>query len=164
MVQEGLIDRIARGIYCKRVKTPSGDYVPSKDKLFTKSLIQDGDLVIGYETGFSLMNQIGLITAVPRRKSIATNNYNVPIPNDMEVKVIMPRIPITRDNYKYLQVLDVIDGMDSAPIDAAEPEEIIRQMIVKEDLLPDRLILYARRYYPTKALVKAIDITLGRLE
>ena len=162
--REGVVSRIARGVYCKRIKTPFGDYVPSKDTIYGKWLVLDGDRVIGYETGLSLMNQIGLVSQMPRKKSIATNNYTLPIPKDVGIETQKPRATVNTDNFKYLQILDIIDGMDEAPIDAPAPEEIIRKKTDNAGLLLNRLILYARKFYPAKTLVKTVDVILGGLE
>ena len=162
--REGLVSRITRGVYCKRIKTPFGDYVPSKDMIYGRWLVLDGDRVIGYETGLSLMNQLGLVSQMPRKKWIATNNYTLPVPKDVEIEVQKPRAAVTNENYKYLQILDMIDSITEAPVDAAAPEEIIREKTESAGLLPDRLILYARKFYPTKTLERTVDVILGGLE
>lgn len=157
----GVLSRIAHGVYAKRIRTPFGDYVPGKDRIFGRWLVLDGDLVIGYETGLSLMNQIGLVSQMPNKRCIATNNYRLTIPKDVDIEVQKPRIPVTKDNFKYLQILDAINGLDRAPVDATEPEAIIREKAQSASLQPDRLILYARMLYPTETLKKTIDIMLG---
>lgn len=162
--RERVVSRITRGVYCKRINTPFGDYVPSKEMIYGRWLVMDGDSVIGYETGLSLMNHIGLVSQMPRRKRIATNNYSLPIPKDVDIEIQKPRATVTDDNYKYLQILDIIDIMDETPIDAAAPEEIIRDRTESAGLIPDRLILYARRFYPTKTLERTVDVILGGLE
>ena len=162
--RDGVVFRITRGVYCKRIKTPFGDYVPSKDMIYGRWLVLDGDRVIGYETGLSLMNQLGLVSQMPRKKWIATNNYTLPVPKDVEIEVQKPRATVTNENYKYLQILDMIDSMGEAPVDAAAPEEIIREKTESAGLLPDRLILYARKFYPTKTLERTVDVILGGLE
>lgn len=162
--REGVVSRITRGVYCKRIKTPFGDYVPSKDAIYGRWLVLDGDRVIGYETGLSLMNQIGLVSQMPRKRWIATNNYTLPVPKGVEIEVQKPRAAVTNENYKYLQILDMIDSMGEAPVDAAAPEEILREKTENAGLLPDRLILYARKFYPTKTLERTVDVILGGLE
>ena len=159
--KDGVISRIAHGVYCKRIQTPFGDYVPGKDRVFGRWLVLDGDTVVGYETGLSLMNQLGLTTQIPNKRFIATNNYKLPLPKDVNIEVQKPRVAVTGDNYKYLQILDVITDLDQAPVDAAEPELIIREKAQDAGLQPDRLILYARKLYPTETLKKTIDIMLG---
>lgn len=162
--QEGVVSRITRGVYCKRIRTPFGDYVPGKDIIYSRLLVLDGDRVIGYETGLSLMNQLGLVSQMPRRKWIATNNYTLPVPRDVEIEIRKPRTAVTKGNYKYLQILDIIDCMKEVPLDAAAPEELIREKAESAGLLPDRLILYARKFYSTKTLERTVDIILGDLE
>jgi hypothetical protein len=54
--------------------------------------------------------------------------------------------------------------MDRAPIDAAAPEEILREKSKSAGLLPDRMILFARKFYPTKTLERTVDVMLGGLE
>ena len=110
------------------------------------------------------MNQIGLASQMPRKKWIATNNYTLPVPKDVGIEIQKPRTAVTNENYKYLQILDMIESMGEAPVDAAAPEEIIREKTGSAGLLPDRLILYARKFYPTKTLERTIDVILGGLE
>ncbi len=161
LVTDGTISRVTRGMYCRRIETPFGDYIPSKDAVFSKRLVADGDDVIGYETGLSLMNQIGLVSLMPKKRTIATNRYGQPVPKGVDFSVRKPRTHVSRENFKYLQILDVIDDMDDAPIDASEPESIIREKVETAGLLPERLILYARKFYSAKTLGKTVDIVLG---
>jgi hypothetical protein len=86
------------------------------------------------------------------------------VPKDVEIEIQKPRIPVTHENYKYLQILDIIEDMDRAPIDAAAPEEILREKSKSAGLLPDRMILFARKFYPTKTLERTVDVMLGGLE
>lgn len=161
---EGVVSRIARGVYCKRIKTPFGDYVPGKDMIYGRWLVLNGDRVIGYETGLSLMNRLGLVSQIPRKKWIATNNYSLPVPKDVQIEIQKPRTTVTGENYKYLQILDIIDRMKESPVDAAEPEEILRKKTESAGLLPDRLILYARKFYPAKTLERTVDVILGGMD
>lgn len=162
--REGVISRITRGVYCKRIQTPFGEYIPDKDTLYIRWLVLDKDQVIGYETGLSFMNQIGLITQIPRRKSIASNNCTLPIPKGVEIEIQKPRTAVTKENYKYLQILDVIDRMEKTPVDVPAPEKIIKKKAENAGLDQNRLILLARKYYPTKTLERTIDIIFGGLE
>ncbi len=159
--KEGLISRISKGIYSKAIKTPFGNYAPDKDTLFNKKLTRDGNDVIGYETGLSLMNQIGLISQLPKKKEIATNLYESSIPKNINIEISKPRVPVTNDNYRYFQILDVINKLDSAPIDTGAPDQTIKKLVDDIGLAADRLILYARKYYPVKTLEKTIDVMFG---
>lgn len=155
--------RIEKGVYCKKIKTAFGYYTPNKEMLFCKQLLYDKDNVIGYETGLSLLNRIGLVSQMPKRKCIATNLYTKRVPTGIQVEIRKPPININRSNYHYLQILDVMRDLDRAPVDAAKPEELLKGTIKTLELDTDILILMARKYYSHKILVKTIDIMLGGL-
>ena len=63
--KEGLIVRLTKGIYCRKVKTAFGYYTPDKETLFCKQLLRNENEVIGYETGLSALNRIGLVSQMP---------------------------------------------------------------------------------------------------
>lgn len=155
------IMRIEKGVYCKKTKTAFGYYTPSKETLFCRQLLYDEDDVIGYETGLSALNRLGLASQMPRRKCIATNRYTKRVPAGVQVEIRKPSANVNRANYRYLQILDAIRDMDSAPVDAARPEELLKGTVKKSELDTDVLIFMARKFYNTKMLLKTIDILLG---
>ena len=159
--KEGIVSRIARGLYCKRIKTAFGDYIPSKDMIYSKRLVSDGEAVVGYETGLSLMNAIGLISQMPRKKYIASNKYGMKVPVDVAIDIQKPATTVTSENYKYLQLLDIITEVDNAPVDAHDPEMIIREKAASAGLKPELLLLFARNYYNEHTLGRTVDIMLG---
>lgn len=161
--KSGRIARIEKGIYCQRVKTVFGYYTPNKESLFCSQLLYDGDEVIGYETGLSLLNRLGLVSQMPKKRCVATNRYGRRVPGSMQIEVRKPVVKIDRSNYRYLQLLDAIRESEKAPLDAESPEALIRKTAEKLSLDPELLILMARRYYHPKTLLKTIDIMLGEL-
>lgn len=154
------IARINKGVYCKKIKTPFGYYVPNKEILFCRQLIKDENHVIGYETGLSVLNQIGLVSQMPKKRYIATNRHIRRVPEGIQVEIRKPPIMVTAENYRYLQILDVIDELDEAPIDTPKPTAVVRKVAKELDLDTDQLILMARKHYKTKTLMKTIDILL----
>lgn len=58
--------RLTKGIYCRRVKTAFGYYTPDKETLFCKQLLRKENEIIGYETGLSALNRIGLVSQMPK--------------------------------------------------------------------------------------------------
>lgn len=72
--------RIEKGVYCKKIKTAFGYYSPNRETLFCKQLLYNEDDVIGYETGLSALNRLGLVSQMPKRKCIATNRYTKKYP------------------------------------------------------------------------------------
>lgn len=158
-----MIVRIEKGVYCKKIKTAFGYYVPDRETLFCKQLLYDEDRVIGYETGLSALNRIGLVSQMPKRKCIATNRYTKRAPAGVQVEIRKPVVNVNRLNHRYLQMLDVIRDLNLAPVDAVKPEELIRKTIKLLELDTDILILMARKYYNQKVLIKIIDIMLEGL-
>lgn len=161
--KSGRIARIEKGIYCHRIKTAFGYYTPNKESIFYRQLLYDGEEVIGYETGLSLLNRLGLISQMPKQRCVATNRYGRRVPGNIQLEVRKPAVKIDRTNYRYLQMLDVIRESENAPVDAERPEALIRETVGRLQLDPKLLILLARRYYHPKTLLRTIDIILGGL-
>lgn len=161
--KSGRIARIEKGVYCHRIKTVFGYYMPDKETLFCRQFLHEGDEVIGYETGLSLLNRVGLVSQMPKCRCIATNLYNKRVPDGIRIEIKKPAVRIDGTNYRYLQILDAIRETENAPVDAANPEAHIRKMVQSLQLDPQQLIFMARKYYRTKTLLKTIDIMLGGL-
>lgn len=155
--------RIEKGVYCKKIKTAFGYYTPNKEALFCRQLLYDEDDVIGYETGLSVLNRLGLVSQMPKRKCIATNLYTKRVPAGIQVEIRKPSVNVNRANYRYLQILDAIRDLDNAPVDAVRPEELLKGIVKTLALDTDVLIFMARKFYNAKILIKTIDIMLGGL-
>lgn len=164
LTKAGLISRVAKGIYARRMKTAFGYYTPSKEILYCKQLMRDDTGIIGYETGLSILNRIGLVTQIPKHWYIATNLYTKKVPDEFQIEIKKPKLKIDEGNYRYLQLLDAIRDLDEAPVDAINPNEIVKSVANQFNLNTDRMILMARRYYNRHTLVKTIDIMLGEME
>ena len=163
--KDGYISRVAKGIYCKKVPTAFGYYTPSKETIFCKQLLYDGGHIIGYETGLSALNRFGLVSQMPKRRTIATNRYKKKVPAGVrDIEICRPAAEVDETNYRYLQLLDTIKDLDEAPVDTAKPVEVIKGVAKEFGLDTDMLILIARKYYNQKTLLKTIDIMLeGKL-
>lgn len=156
----GYIIRISKGIYCKRIPTAFGYYIPNREVLFCKQLLYEAERVIGYETGLSAMNRIGLVSQMPNRRYIATNLYKKKIPADILIEIRKPPVVVNETNFRYLQLLDTINDMDEAPVDTARPADVIKTTARELHLNTDMLILMARKHYSKKTLIRTIDIML----
>lgn len=152
------IERLQKGIYYRAKQTVFGKTKPNIDAVMTRLLTEQGGEVIGYETSNCFRNKIGLITLLPKNKEIATNGYRKQI--DARSHVI-PKKPITkvnRNNYRYLQILDTIDDLPKVYVDAENPNKVVKTYIEREQLDKVKLIYTARMYYPTKTVLRVIDI------
>lgn len=158
--KKGQVMRLTKGVYCRKIKTAFGYYTPDKETLFCRQLLRNENEVIGYETGLSALNRIGLVSQMPKKRCIATNLHTKRIPKGMQIEIRKPPILVNADNFRYLQILDAIRELDMAPVDTAKPVDVVRAKVQEFALKTDQLILMARKYYGQKTLVRTIDIML----
>jgi hypothetical protein len=156
----GHLARITKGVYCRKIKTAFGYYTPDKELLFCRQLIRDKNGIIGYESGLSALNRIGLVSQMPNRRCIATNLHTKRVPMEFQIEIRKPVTTVNSSNYRYLQLLDVIRDMDHAPVDTAEPAAVVKGAARELELNTDVLILIARKYYNHSTLLRTIDIML----
>lgn len=161
MFDEGTIGRIEKGVYYIPQQTIFGQVKPNIDRYAIKMLTTDKDGIIGYESGASFLNRIGLSTLVPRKIEVVTNNYRKKLPENCHVTIRKPAVFVTSENHRYLQILDVISDIGKLHIDAENPEEILSSVISRNGLDPVMLAGMARKYYPKRVLPKVIDIVTG---
>ncbi|MGE4446291.1 MAG: DUF6088 family protein [Synergistaceae bacterium] len=158
LADRGIIQRLKAGIYYKAKETAFGKTKPNIDAVMTRVLTINDEEIIGYETGVSFQNSIGLITLMPKIKEIATNRYRIKLDPNCNIAVRKPKTKINKDNYKYLQFIDLIDELPTAYIDAADPYLLLNGYINKQELDKLKLISIAKKYYPNKTLLRLLDV------
>ncbi|MDC7287006.1 DUF6088 family protein [Blautia schinkii] len=156
----GHVVRISKGIYCRKIPTAFGYYIPNREVLFCKQLLYQANRIIGYETGLSALNRLGLVSQMPKRRYIATNLYRKKVPADILIEIRKPPAVVNETNYRYLQLLDAISNINEAPVDTTRPAEVIKNTARELGLNTEMLILMARRHYSQKTLIRTIDIML----
>lgn len=157
LMDKGQLERFQKGIYYRIKQTVFGKTRPTAAALEAQVLVRQGDEVIGYETGASLMNKIGLTTLVPKKREIATNAYRKKI-TDKNIVAKKPVVAVNANNYRYLQLLDAIKDLPVSHIDTENPKAVLRAYIQKNNLDPVETLTYAKRYYPQKTLLNLVDV------
>lgn len=140
-----------KGIYYLTAITPFGEIHISREQLIAdKYLLPD----IGYETGFTVMYRMGLTSQMPRQRTLATNLAKASARTDKKLDVIIrpPKIKVTAESKAYLQVLDVLEMLDKAPVDSDQPYQIIAKHICSQGLQYGTLLAIADNFY-TKSTV-----------
>lgn len=135
-----------KGIYYRTAQTPFGETGINKERLIAdKYLLPD----IGYETGLTVLNRLGLTSQMPRERVLATNAAKDCMRKDKKLGVVIrpPKAPVTAKNKDYLQILDTLDLLEKAPVDEEHPYEIIAEYIRKKGLQYQILLAFADRYY-----------------
>lgn len=79
MVVSGKIAKLSKGKYYKPENTPFGNLQPNQSQV-VKDLLEENGKIIGYLTGYSIYNQLGLTTQVSNTIQIGRNqirpNFN----------------------------------------------------------------------------------------
>lgn len=161
LADRGLIERFQKGVYYRAKQTVFGKARPSEELLEAQLLTRRGDEIIGYETGFSLMNKLGLTTLVPKKREIATNAYRKNI-DDRFIIVRKPVVTVNAGNFRYLQFLDVIRDLPEAHVDAENPKALLHAFAERNDLDTVKALIYARQHYPQKTLLNLVDVLVER--
>jgi hypothetical protein len=164
LADKGELTRVQKGIYGKVKITPFGKLTPNADEMITGVLLREGDTTIGYITGPTLLNAIGLCSWMPKERHIATNHYRRQIPANAKIRVHKPITPVNDENAVYLQALEMFTAIEQYPIDAENPDDVLRVVLQRNEIDNEKLILYARRHYGQKVLLKTIDVALGGIE
>lgn len=160
MADQGEIKRLQKGVYCQLRHTAFGKLAPTIDKVMTKALTLQNGKRIGYESGAYLLNQLGLTTQIPRSVEIATNLFGMKLPENCNIQAKKPPMAVTDENWKYLQFLDLVNGMGQAYTDAEHPQQLLLQYVKKRQLDRLTLIFWARRYYPREVVLPLIDLLM----
>ena len=159
----GMIARLKKGVYGRAKATVFGVAVPARDEIIADSLLYEDGETIGYETGATFVNRIGLSTLLPKKRQIATNRYRAKIPASIGIEIKRPFVRVTTENAPYLQMLELLRDLWLYSIDAESPELLIQAAIKERDLDCAELVRYANAYLKAEELQHAVGIIFGRL-
>lgn len=158
MADRGEIERLQKGIYCLVKQTAFGKATPDIDQMVMIALTEQDGAKIGYESGASLLNRLGLTTLIPRHIEITTNRYRTKQPERCHIKARKPPTVITDQNWRYLRLIDAVKELPNTHIDAENPEQLLAQYVKNQQLNGLTLILTAHRYYTQKVVLRVIDL------
>lgn len=147
MNKEGIIENAYKGIYYIPVENIFGKMLLGNRQIIQYKYIMDkkGNIK-GYITGAKLFNNIHLTTQVPNIIDIATNeckNFNKYENKNLNVIIRKPKVEVNNNNYKYLQLFDLIENKDNIDIEVENPDEIIYNFITENELDFEKIIKYA---------------------
>ncbi len=164
------LPRIAEA--CKLVRFRKGIYYRAEDTVFGRAklnpilvnrdryLVRNGQ-VIGYETGATFLNQLGLTTQIPRYRRYATNQFKYRgsrTDKKLQLTIQKPKTVVNQENYQYLQLLDAIENKEKVAYDVPHPEKRIYDYIHEKGLDIKRLFEFAKEYYNETTCKKIFDI------
>jgi len=154
--KENIIKTFYKGIYYKPTKNVFGEMPLDKNKVIDKKYLKDKNSNRkGYIAGAKLFNQLGLTTQVPNITNIVTNeckNYNEYENEYLNVTIRKPKVEINNENYRYLQLFDILNNRDNVNVEVDNEDEIIYQFIQDNNLDFEKIIKYARETNNKKVL------------
>jgi hypothetical protein len=165
MAASGKISKLSKGKFYKPENTVFGALQPNQYQV-VKDLLEEDGKTIGYLTGYSIYNQLGLTTQVSNTIQIGKNEVRSKFKRERyTISFIKQKNTITKDNIPFLQVLDAVRYIKKIPDTSIDAACIRLLNIVKE--LSDKdvsiLIRLAQKYPPaTRALIGAILDEVGK--
>ncbi len=161
LVKENKIVQFIKGVYYKPLKGFFGNKPLNINKVIEKKYIHDSNGQKGYFSGAYLFNKIGLTTQIPKEILIVTNECpNINDYNNKNLGVIIrkPKIKINDDNYKYLQLFDILINKDNIKIEADNEKEIIYKFIKDNNLKFEKIFEYANKINSLKPIERLYEL------
>lgn len=159
MVEAGIITKLSKGRYYKPRQTVFGTLKPSQEEIVKDLLKKDGKTV-GYLTGYSIFNQLGLTTQISNIIEIGTNvRRNKMRRGNYEIRFMLQLNPIRPSDIPLLQYLDAIRAIKNIP--NASPSNSYQRLKTIMSNIDEksvrRMITLAQNYSPmARALTGAM--------
>jgi hypothetical protein len=167
MVVSGKIAKLSKGKYYKPEQTVFGSLNPNQFQV-VKDLLEDDGKIIGYLTGYSIYNQLGLTTQVSNTIQIGKNEIRPMLKRERYIiKFIKQKNTITKENVQLLQLLDAIRYIKKIPDSSISSVSLRLLSLLKETSNKNlaTLVRLSQKYPPaTRALLGALLEELGVLE
>lgn len=156
---EGKIRRLSRGRYYKPEFSEFGELHPDVYQVVKDLLEKDGK-IIGYLTGFSVYNKLGLTTQVANIIQIGTGDEKKNISRGIyRIRFVKQKNKINKENIPLLRILDAIKNIKEIPdANINNSCSVLSDIIQKlSDFELNQIIRLAKKYNPaTRALLGAI--------
>lgn len=165
LAASGKISKLSKGKYYKPEKTVFGELEPGQYQV-VKDLLEDNGKPIGYLTGYSIYNKLGLSTQVGNTIQIAKNEVRPAFKRSRyAIRFLKQKNTITKENIPLLQLLDALSQIKNIPDTTIEKAckrflNLFTPLSVTEEKTLVRLV---QKYNPaTRALLGAMLEELGK--
>lgn len=162
LIKRGNIKKFYKGIYYKPKKNIFGEVYLDSDVLIEQKYLKDKhENIKGYIYGAKLYNLLGLTTQVPNGLQIVTNeckNNNKYTNTNLNVTIKKPKIKITNDNYRYLQLLDILENKDNVNIEVENKGKVILNYIQEQKLDYLKILGYIKATNNNEAMKNLMDL------
>ena len=159
LCDEQKIIRYEKGIYYIPTETVFGKSVLNPRKAIEKKYIVDDNKQMGYYSGLTLLNQLGISTQMPNVIEIFTNNEasNARTVTTGNQKIILrkARTVIDNTNVFVLSFLELMNSVTPAFFDE-EKVEIIKNFIKDKKITQNDISKYAK-FFPEKVFKNLVE-------
>ena len=115
LVISGKLKKISKGRFYKPEETPFGELEPAEYQI-AKDLLEKNYKIIGYLTGLSVYNKLGLTTQISNIIQIGRNEFRPPlVRGKYKISFILQKNAINKENIPLLQLLDSIRFLKKIP-------------------------------------------------
>jgi hypothetical protein len=159
MVESGVLMKLSKGRYYKPRNSVFGQLRPRQEEI-VKDLLWLNGRPVGYLTGYSIFNQLGLTTQISNIIEIGSNvRRNKKRRGNFEIRFILQPNDITLRNIPLLQILDAVKYIKIIPDSNVMRSYIrLRDIISRLDDKSKRsLVTLAMNYQP---MVRALTGSL----
>lgn len=160
LTDEGRICRFESGVYYLPKINALGEnaILAAETVALHKYVIRKGKRV-GFYSGYTLANRLGLSTQVPFKEEI-TSNYAPALVREISIRnrkyvIRRPAVEITEENAYVLQLLECLKDIDKAAEEDVEKCGVILTQYAKDHNITKELVDQFLQYYPIK-IYKAI--------
>ncbi|MBW6520313.1 MAG: hypothetical protein K0A99_04760 [Desulfoarculaceae bacterium] len=165
LAASGKIVKLAKGKFYKPEQSPFGELPPDQYQA-VKDLLESGGKVVGYLTGLSIYNSLGLTTQVGSTIQIGRNEVRSSFKRGRyTISFVKQKNSITKENIPLLQLLDGLRFIKKIPDSSITKSCKIVQNIISalSEKEQGTLVRLALKYQPaTRALLGAILCDLGK--
>ncbi len=164
LAASGKISKLAKGKYYKPEQSVFGELPPPQYQV-VKDLLEDNGKAIGYLTGYSIFNNLGLTTQVSNTIQIGRNEVRPTFKRGRyTISFVKQKNNITKNNIPLLQLLDSIRYVKKIP-DTGLTNAVKRILVIIKELPSQeqqKMVKLAMKYPPsTRALLGAILDEIG---
>jgi hypothetical protein len=159
LTEKGILQKLVKGKFYKPFLTDNGKHGLQLNEI-VKDLLENKGEQIGYLTGHSIRNKLGITTTKNNTIQIGRNTFKPPIKRSIyTIKFVLQRNIITKDNIEMLQVLDCLKMLKGIPDTSRDNSLHVLGKIIRKYKKPQRdILIQLSMKYPssTRALLGVI--------
>jgi len=156
LTEKGILQKLVKGKFYKPSLSDNVKQSPDLNEI-VKDLLQHKGEQIGYLTGRSIYNKLGITTTKSNKIQIGRNTFKPPIKRSIyTIQFVLQRNIITKENIEILQVLDCLKMLKGIPVSSRDNLLHVLGKIIRKYKKPQRdILIQLSMKYPssTRALL-----------